>query len=87
MAPTPVTNAARRFVLTADSGSGETNVAVSSLLPVGYTSDQVMRAAQYQAARNLRAANPGVIYRLYSPANLGGNHLDSDLVWRSDVSD
>lgn len=87
MAPTPVTNAARRFVITADSGSGETNVAVSGLLPVGYTSDQVMRAAQLENARLLGTQNPGIIYRLYSPANEGGNHLDSDLVWRSDVSD
>jgi hypothetical protein len=86
MAPTPVTSPERRFVLTRLDGAVETNVAVSTLLPNNYTSDQALRATTYTNARALRQANAGVVYLLYSPSN-GGPHTDGDLVWRSDVSD
>jgi hypothetical protein len=33
------------------------------------------------AAKN---AQPGVLYKLYSPSN-GGAHTDGDVTWRSDI--
>lgn len=86
MAPEAVTNPERRFVLTRVDGATETNVAVGALLPNNYTTDQASRTIAMSNARSLRAANPGVVYLLYSPSN-GGDHTDNDLIWRSDVSD
>lgn len=84
MAPTPVTNPERRFVLTRLDGSTETNVAISSLLPLDFTAnqDQAIRQIVYQNARTLRDANPGAIYLLYGPTN-GGPHTDGDKIWDS----
>jgi hypothetical protein len=63
-------------------GSVETNVAVSSLLSSGYTSDQVLRAQVFGNAVALRLANPGVVYLLYGPTN-SGSHADGDRIWDS----
>lgn len=82
MAPEPVTNPTRRFVLTRLDGAVETNVAVSALLPSGFTSDQAIRETTYQTARLTRDQNLGVVYLLYSPTN-GGDHTDGDRIWDS----
>ena len=86
MAPEPVTSANRRFVITRIDAGVETNVIASTPLPQGYTTDQVLRAEYYNNARNYLAANPGVHLRIYSPANVGNQHLDSDCVWDSVIS-
>lgn len=86
MPPQPVSSPTRRFVLTKIENSVETNVAVSALLPNGFTSDQTMRAAQLASVRGLKRQNPNLVYRLYSPSN-SGNHTDGDCVWDSRVSD
>jgi hypothetical protein len=86
MAPQAVTSPTRRFVLTRLDSGVETNVAISTLLPNNYASDQAVRATTYTNARTLRGANPGVVYILYGPTN-GGAHTDGDRIWRSDVSD
>ena len=85
MAPVAVSNPGRRFVLTRLDGGVETNVALSTLLPNNYTSDQAIRATTLTNAGALRVANPGVVYKLYSPSNDGGPHTDGDLIWRSDI--
>ena len=84
MPPQPVSNPTRRFVLTRLDGAVETNVAIDTLLPTGYTTDQSARTVALSNAAALRLTNPGVVYRLYSPSN-GGAHTNDDLVWRSDI--
>lgn len=84
MAPTPVSNPDRRFVVTRFDNGVETNVIASTPLPANYTSDQVLRAQYYDNIRAYLAANQGVRFRLYGPTN-GGNHTDEDCVWDSAV--
>jgi hypothetical protein len=84
MAPEAVTFPHRRFVLTQTVGGVETNLIVSTPLPTNYTSDQVERKAAFDSAWAAKNAQPGVLYRIYSPSN-GGPHTDGDCVWRSDV--
>lgn len=82
MAPTPVSNPDRRFVLTRVDAGVETNVALSSLLPVGFTTDASVRSTVYATTRTAIQSNQDVHYRLYSPSN-GGSHTDGDLIWDS----
>jgi hypothetical protein len=84
MAPQPVTFPHRRFVLTQTIGGVETNVMVSTPLPNNYSTDRVERAVALEGAFAAKNAQPGVLYRLYSPSN-GGAHTDGDIIWRSDV--
>jgi hypothetical protein len=86
VAPQPVSNPTRRFVLTRTVGGVETNVVVGALLPSGFGSadDRVARATALAAARSNRDGNPDVIFRLYGPSN-SGNHTDGDCVWDSRV--
>jgi len=86
MAPQPVTNPERRFVLTRLDGGVEINVVVSTALPSNFTSDQAIRATILSTARSTKLSNSGVVYLLYSPSN-GGPHTDGDLIWRSDQND
>lgn len=84
MAPQPVTFPHRRFVLTQTIGGAETNVIVSTPLANNYTTDRVERATALSGAFAAKNAQPGVLYKLYSPSN-GGAHTDGDCVWRSDI--
>ena len=84
MAPEVVTFPHRRFVLTQTVGGVETNVMVSTPLATNYTTDRVERATALSGAFAAKNAQPGVLYKLYSPSN-GGAHTDGDLVWRSDI--
>ena len=84
MAPEAVTFPHRRFVLTQTVGGVETNVMVSTPLANNYATDRVERAEALSAAFEAKNAQPGVLYKLYSPTN-GGAHTDGDLVWRSDI--
>ena len=84
MAPQVVSSPTRRFVITREDAGVETNVAVSALLPNGYTTDQAVRATTLSNAAALRLANPGILFRVYSPSN-GGAHTNGDCVWRSDI--
>lgn len=84
MAPEAVTFPARRFVLTQTVGGVETNVIVSTPLPNNYSTDRLERAAALSEAFAAKNAQPGVLYKLYSPTN-GGAHTDGDLIWRSDI--
>jgi hypothetical protein len=86
MAPQPVTSANRRFVVTRLENGVETNVIASTPLPANYTTDQVLRRQMYDNARQFLIDNPGV-YLVYSPANVGNEHLDSDLVWDSRINE
>jgi hypothetical protein len=88
MAPQPVTSANRRFVVTRlDEVTGiETNVIASTPLPQNYTTDQVLRRQMYDNCRQFLIDNPGV-YLVYSPANVGTEHTDSDLVWDSRINE
>jgi hypothetical protein len=86
MAPQPVTSANRRFVVTRLEGGVETNVIASTPLPNNYTTDQVLRRQMYDNCRQFLIDNPGV-YLVYSPANVGNEHLDSDLVWDSRINE
>ena len=82
MAPTPVSNPDRRFVLTRLDGSTETNVTISTLLSANYSTDAAVRSAMYDTTRTTRDANPGVVYLLYGPSN-GGAHTNGDRIWDS----
>ena len=84
MAPEAVTFPHRRFVLTQTVGSVESNVMVSTPLANNYTTDRVERATALEGAFAAKNAQPGVLYRPYSPTN-GGAHTDGDCVWRSDI--
>ena len=84
MAPSAVNNPDRRFVLTRVDAGVETNVAISTLLPVNFSTDAAVRTVVYSNARSLRTANPDVHYRLYGPTN-GGAHTDGDCIWDSAV--
>ena len=84
MAPQAVTFPHRRFVLTQTVGGVETNVMVSTPLANNYTTDAVERLVALQGAFAAKNAQPGVLYKLYSPTN-GGDHTDGDCVWRSDI--
>lgn len=84
MAPEAVTFPHRRFVLTQTVGGVETNVIVSTPLANNFSTDAVERATALEGAYASKNAQPGVLYRLYSPSN-GGAHIDNDLVWRSDI--
>jgi hypothetical protein len=86
MAPQPVTSANRRFVVTRLENGVETNVIASTPLPNNYTTDQVLRRQMYDNCRQFLIDNPGV-YLVYSPANVGNEHLDSDLVWDSRINE
>jgi hypothetical protein len=86
MAPQPVTSANRRFVVTRLENGVETNVIASTPLPQNYTTDQVLRRQMYDNCRQFLIDNPGV-YLVYSPANVGTEHTDSDLVWDSRINE
>jgi hypothetical protein len=84
VAPQTVSNATRRFVITQTVGGVETNAWTGGLLASGFTTDRTARAAALAQAATLKAANPAILYRVYSPSNSGA-HTDGDCVWRSDV--
>jgi hypothetical protein len=84
MAPQAVTFPDRRFVLTQTVLGVETNVMVSTPLGNKYPTDAPERLVAMNGAFAAKNAQPGVLYRLYSPSN-GGAHTDGDCVWRSDV--
>jgi len=84
VAPQTVTFPHRRFVLTQTILGVETNVMVSTPLANNFTTDRVERATALSGAFAAKNAQPGVLYKLYSPSN-GGAHTDNDLVWRSDI--
>lgn len=86
MAPQAVTFPHRRFVLTKTVGGVETNVIMSTPLPTNYSSDRLERAEALSGAFMAKIAEPGVLYKLYSPSN-GTNvpHTDGDCCWRSDI--
>lgn len=86
MAPEAVTFPHRRFVLTQTVGGVETNVIISTPLPVNYSTDRVEREAAMSGAWQAKNLQPGVLYKLYSPTN-GTNvpHTDGDCCWRSDI--
>jgi len=84
MPPQEVTFPHRRLVLTQTVLGVETNVMVSTPLANNYTTDQVERVTALQGAFAAKNAQPGVLYRVYSPSN-GGPHTDGDCVWRSDI--
>ena len=84
MPPQKVTFPHRRFVLTQTVLGVETNVMVSTPLASNFTTDRVERATALEGAFAAKNAQPGVLYKLYSPSN-GGPHTDGDLVWRSDI--
>lgn len=89
MPPQPgVTSPTRRFCITSlDVSTGvETNVAVSTLLPSNFTTDGSVRPTVMTQVRDLRTANPGIVYILYSPPN-SGYYMNGDRVWDSRVSD
>lgn len=80
--PSGISSPTRRFVLTRLDGGVETTVAISSLLPNGFTSDQSVRAAMYETARATRLANPANVYLLYSPC-AGAYYTNGDRIWDS----
>jgi hypothetical protein len=84
MPPQPVTFPHRRFVLTQTVLGVETNVMVSTPLANNYPTDRAERLVAMNGAFAAKNAQPGVLYKLYSPSN-GGAHTDGDLVWRSDI--
>jgi hypothetical protein len=86
MPPQEVTFPHRRFVLTQTVLGVETNVMVSTPLASNFTTDRVERATALEGAFAAKNAQPGVLYKLYSPSN-GTNvpHTDGDCVWRSDI--
>lgn len=86
MPPNPVPSPTRRFVVTRIDAGVETNVIATTPLPVNYTTDQVMRRQVGDNIREYLNENPGVILRVYSPANRG-DHTDDDCIWDSRVSD
>ena len=86
MAPEPVQNANRRFVVTRVDAGVETNLIVSTALPANYTTDKVVRDELRSNAIRWMTDNPGVHIRIYSPANVGTTHTDSDLVYDSEIS-
>lgn len=86
MPPEPVSSADRRFVVTRIDNGVETNVIASTPLNQGYTTDQVVRAQHFNNVRNFMEQNPGVHLRIYSPANVGTQHTDDDVIWDSTVS-
>jgi hypothetical protein len=83
MAPEAVTFPHRRFVLTQTIAGVETNVIVSTPLANNYPTDAPERAVAMDSSFAAKNAQPGVLYKLYSPSN-GGAHTDGDLVWTSD---
>ena len=83
MPPQEVTFPHRRFVLTQTVLGVETNVIISTPLANNYPTDAPERVAM-NGAFAAKNAQPGVLYRLYSPTN-GGAHTDGDCVWRSDI--
>jgi hypothetical protein len=85
--PSGIASPTRRFALTSlNVGTGvETTVAISTLLPTNFTSDQAIRATTLANARSLKATNPGVVYILYGPVN-SGYYTDGDRIWDSRVS-
>jgi len=86
VAPQPVSSPTRRFVVTKIDAGVETNIAVGTLLPSGYTTDAPQRSIVFDTTLPaMLAANPGVTIRVYSPSN-GGAHVDGDCVWDSRVS-
>ena len=85
MAPEPVQNPDRRFVLTKLVGGVETNVTAGNTLPNNYATDAPQRVPAMDNAKLLRLADPDAVYLLYSPSN-GGPHTDGDLIWDSRVS-
>ena len=80
MAPEPVNQPERRFVVTRFDNGVESNVIASTPLGPNYTTDQALRAQFYGNIRDYLAANPGVRFRLYGPTN-GGPHTDDDCIW------
>lgn len=84
MAPQPVSDPERRFVLTRLLNGVETNVRVSPLLPLNYTSDQTVRINALVNSRQFKALSNDYTYLLYGPSN-GGPHTDGDCIWRSDI--
>ena len=84
MAPEAVTFPHRRFVLTQTVLGVETNVMVSTPLANNFPTDAPERLVAMKGAFAAKNAQPGVLYKLYSPSN-GGAHTDNDLVWRSDI--
>lgn len=86
--PAGITSPTRRFCITSlNVGTGvETTVATSTLLPNGYTTDISLRPTVMTQVHDLRTANPGIVYILYSPPN-SGYYTDGDRVWDSRVSD
>jgi hypothetical protein len=84
VAPQTVSNATRRFVITQTVGGVETNAWTGALLSSGFTTDRTARTAALAQADALKAANPAILYRVYSPSNSGA-HSDGDCVWRSDI--
>lgn len=85
MAPEVVISPERRFVITRFDAGVETNVAISTLLPINFTTDQDVRQVVYANIASIVAANPGVRFRIYSPSN-GGPHTDRDCIWDSSIN-
>ena len=86
MAPEAVTFPHRRFVLTQTVLGVETNVMVSTPLANNYPTDAPERLVVMEGAFAAKNAQPGVLYKLYSPSN--GTNVpiaDGDCCWRSDV--
>lgn len=84
MAPQPVSNPERRFVLTRLSGGVETNVAVGALLASNFATDATQRATALAGARSNKLSSPGDVFLLYGPSN-GGAHTDRDRIWDSRI--
>jgi hypothetical protein len=82
--PAGVSSPTRRFVITRLDGVTETNVVVSAMLPPNFTTDQPMRSDIIAQAEAMKAAEPGTLFRVYSPSN-SGPHTSADCCWRSDI--
>lgn len=85
MAPEPVSQPDRRFVVTRVDAGVETNVIASTPLPPNYATDQVVRAGTYDNILRYLADNPGVHLRVYGPTN-GGAHTNGDCIWDSTIN-
>ena len=86
MPPQAVTFPHRRFVLTQTVGGVETNVIISTPLANNFPTDRVERAVAMEGAFAAKNAQPGILYKLYSPSN--GTNVpisDGDCCWRSDI--
>lgn len=82
MAPDPVPNPERTFVVTRILPNKRETTLSTSSLDAGYTTDQVIRATILQFARAERLNNPAWVIVIYGPTD-GGPHTNDDRIWDS----